>query len=240
MKEYKKEQIEEFVKSSSSVTQVLRKMNYSVGSAAFNQFFKYCSINNIDISNLLKDKNKSKGRRDTLPIEVIAVENSPHSRNTLRTKILKLGLKKYECEECGHPPEWRGKEIHLILDHINGINNDHRLENLRFLCPMCNAALDTHGGKNRKKNYKKCEECGKDYSGNNKKLCSKSCAVKANAKFPRKDRKVERPTYEDLILEIEKTSFLAAGRKYGVSDNAVRKWIKFYEKNLEIANKMRE
>jgi transposase-like protein len=29
----------------------------------------------------------------------------------------------------------------------------------------------------------------------------------------------------------EETSFSAVGRKYGVSDNAIRKWIKNYQKN---------
>jgi very-short-patch-repair endonuclease len=46
-----------------------------------------------------------------------------------------------------------------------------------------------------------------------------------------KERKVERPSYEQLKKEIEETSYCAVGRKYGVSDNAIRKWIKYYEKN---------
>lgn len=33
--------------------------------------------------------------------------------------------------------------------------------------------------------------------------------------------------------EIEATSYLAVGRKYGVSDNAVRKWIRFYRRQME-------
>src|SRR5919197_291624 len=33
--------------------------------------------------------------------------------------------------------------------------------------------------------------------------------------------------YEQLLKEIEETSYLAVGRKYGVSDNAIRKWIRF-------------
>jgi transposase-like protein len=43
-------------------------------------------------------------------------------------------------------------------------------------------------------------------------------------------RKVDRPPYAQLIREIEKTSYMAVGRKYGVSDNAVRKWVRFYER----------
>jgi transposase-like protein len=32
------------------------------------------------------------------------------------------------------------------------------------------------------------------------------------------------------MREIAETSYLAVGRKYGVSDNAVRKWVRFYER----------
>ena len=46
-------------------------------------------------------------------------------------------------------------------------------------------------------------------------------------------RKVERPPCEQLFAEIEATSYLAVGRKYGVSDNAVRKWVRFYERQIE-------
>lgn len=38
----------------------------------------------------------------------------------------------------------------LILDHINGINNDNRLENLRIVCPNCDATLDTYKSKNKR------------------------------------------------------------------------------------------
>ncbi len=34
----------------------------------------------------------------------------------------------------------------LILDHVNGVSDDHRLENLRIVCPNCAATLDTHCG----------------------------------------------------------------------------------------------
>ena len=46
------------------------------------------------------------------------------------------------------PLIWNGGELPLILDHTNGVNSDDRPENLRLLCPNCNAQLDTHGGRN--------------------------------------------------------------------------------------------
>ena len=47
------------------------------------------------------------------------------------------------------------------------------------------------------------------------------------------NRKVERPSYQSLLYDTKQLGYLATGRKYGVSDNAVRKWIKSYEADLE-------
>ena len=41
-------------------------------------------------------------------------------------------------------------KLTLQLDHINGINNDNRKENLRFLCPNCHSQTDTFAGRNLK------------------------------------------------------------------------------------------
>jgi len=230
MKGYTKEQITEIVNTSESISDVLFKIGYAKSGAAFKQFLKFSKENSIDISKLLLPKKSTKGGKLVAKsIEEVAVENSAFSRKCLKDKILKLGLKKYECEECGHPPMWRGKEIHLILDHINGVNNDHRLENLRFLCPMCNATLDTHGGKNNRI-YKNCEECNEKYYGANERFCSMKCSSKYIARLNKKDRRANRPKFAQLMLEIEETSYLAVGKKYGVSDNAIRKWVKYYQK----------
>ena len=43
-------------------------------------------------------------------------------------------------------------------------------------------------------------------------------------------RKVNRPPYDQLIQEIKELGYSAVGRKYNVSDNAIRKWVKTYEK----------
>ena len=42
-----------------------------------------------------------------------------------------------------------------------------------------------------------------------------------------------RPAYLQLLAEIERNGYLATGRKYGVSDNAIRKWVRFYENEIE-------
>jgi hypothetical protein len=46
-------------------------------------------------------------------------------------------------------------------------------------------------------------------------------------------RKADRPPYEQLLDEVQAAGYSAVGRKYGVSDNAVRKWVHFYERQRE-------
>ena len=49
---------------------------------------------------------------------------------------------------CETLPTWKGEKLILVLDHINGINNDNRLKNLRFVCPNCESQLPTYKSKN--------------------------------------------------------------------------------------------
>jgi len=46
-------------------------------------------------------------------------------------------------------------------------------------------------------------------------------------------RKVERPDAKTLCQDIQKLGFVGAGKKYGVSDNAIRKWKRHYESQFK-------
>lgn len=83
----------------------------------------------------------------------IFAEGSRAPRSKVREFVIRDGLIPYECATCGNKGEWNGKPMALELDHINGVSNDHRLENLRFLCPNCHAVTDTYCGKNKSKKY---------------------------------------------------------------------------------------
>jgi hypothetical protein len=127
----------------------------------------------------------------------------------------------------------------LILDHINGVSNDNRIENLRMVCANCAATLDTHCGRNLPRE-RICPGCGEPFVPRHirHRHCSEKCwgvvASAAGRGVPRPARrKVQRPSYDRLMADVASMSFVAVGRKYGVSDNAVRKWIRWYEYEFE-------
>lgn len=173
------------------------------------------------------------------PLSEVLVRHSSYQRNNLKRRLFAEGIKERRCEMCGQDENWLGRTMSLILDHINGVPDDNRIENLRIVCPNCAATLDTHcGRKNRREpEIRKCRHCGRQFEAkyNTHRYCSQSCGhhwdrsrVRGRPKL--QYRRATRPPYEQLLAEIEATSYCAVGRKYGVSDNAVRKWVKFYER----------
>ena len=178
-------------------------------------------------------------RREPVPLEEVLVEGSTYHRATLKARLYAEGLKARSCELCGQGELWHGRRMSLILDHLNGVHDDNRLANLRIICPNCNATLETHcGRKNRlPRDPRPCLHCGTPFlpRSDRHRFCSRACGQRApRPGGPRPaTRRVDRPPYEQLLREIEDLGYLAVGRKYGVSDNAIREWRLAYEAERE-------
>ena len=213
--------LEEIIKTSKTQTECLNKMGLRAAGGNYKTLKKYIEKYSISTDHFKPDEvrlekliNLGIGRE--IEIENVLISGSTYNRVRLKERLYNLGLKNRCCEICGQGEEWVGKKMSLIIDHINGIWNDNRIENLRIVCPNCNATLDTHCGKNNKE--KKMKNIKQNIFSKEKKMYYKS------------RRKIERPDYNTLIEEVNIFGYVKTGKKYGVSDNAIRKWVKFYQK----------
>jgi hypothetical protein len=148
------EQFVELLKKSSTISEVLFKLGYTVkgNSWGYSQVKRRMDDLNLDYS-IFKGKSAviKTDRLNNVKKEDILKENCKHQRTVLRRYVIKNNLIPYKCAICGCI-EWQGKTLSLELDHINGINNDNRLENLRFLCPNCHSQTSTYGSRNQQLN----------------------------------------------------------------------------------------
>lgn len=195
-----------------------------------------CKYDNIDTSHLPVGLTWAKGRllkaKQTYTLEDILVENSPYtSCSALKNRLYKeLGWER-RCSVC-KLDSWMGTVIPIDLDHRNGVHTDNRIENLRLLCPNCHALTDTYKGKNIK--IYKDNPITRPLKSI---MCACGAAIYKNAAkcapcHTKSTRKFDWPSYEELMQHVNsRIPMTTIGKMYGVSDNAVRNWIKKYENN---------
>jgi 5-methylcytosine-specific restriction endonuclease McrA len=140
----------DLVKSSLNISEVLFKLGYTTKGNSWG--YSQVKQRMIDLNLSGKDfrgKSALVSSIKKVNPDKLFCKNSKHNRSVLRKTIISQKLIPYKCAICGIV-EWQGKTLSLELDHINGENNDNRIENLRFLCPNCHSQTDTYGSRNQK------------------------------------------------------------------------------------------
>lgn len=219
---YSDEEFCAIVAASHNHTECLRNLGYNTNSGNVQKAYKERIAKlNIDTSHFT-----IRSSRSVVP-ENVFVQNCTYGNTTLRRLYRKL-YPPTCCAICNRKPEWEGKPLTLILDHINGVHSDSRLENLRWVCPNCNSQLETTNGKNvnkRDPKIKQCVDCGKIV--NRDSIRCNQCEQNRRHILVMQELHCKL-TRNELKTAIRSSSFDAIGRQFNVAGNTIKQWCRKY------------
>ena len=221
---YNDYELKELVRKSTSYKDLARNMGYTHGASGDTVKNLKKLVEKFDTSHF-QTTNPS-GINPKLDDSDIFKKDSGASQSAVRKHYRAGNYSEYKCSICGQLPMWNGQELTLILDHRNGVASDHRLENLRWVCPNCNQQLPTTGSRNpNRTTHKKiwyCQDCGVEVFKGSKR-CNR-CEAKSRV-MPEKTMPISRKDLKQLIYI---KPFVQIGKQFGVNDNTIRKWCDKY------------
>ena len=147
---YSESDLREAVKTSTSLRQVLQKLNVVAAGGNYETTKRRIQKCGIDTSHFT-GQGHYRGKTHTnhlRPLTELLVFGKLVQSHSLKKRLLKEGVKEHKCECCGIT-EWNGQPTPIELDHIDGNRYNNTIENLRILCPNCHAQTDTYRGKNK-------------------------------------------------------------------------------------------
>lgn len=146
-------EIKEIITNSHSFAECCRKIGYSDKGRYGPDIIKaYCLEHNISTDHFSQTLNAHQ-KTTKYTLDEILVKNSKYTNiSRLKARLISEKRLEYKCAICNNTGIWNGKPLTLELDHINGDHLDHRITNLRFLCPNCHSQTPTYAGRNKQDN----------------------------------------------------------------------------------------
>lgn len=240
---YGKDALEDAIQNSLNFSECLKKLGFADVRSNRTHFLEACKFFNIPHPTWQRKIPTVVMKWDgDSPFQFFADDEQIPSNCTLKSKYLNHPTVKsdsHNCAICGIDQEWNGRPLLLQLDHIDGNKRNNILTNLRLLCPNCHSQTDTFVRKNVNAPLRvtpssptdkptvtpitrnNCKACGSETGGSNRTYCSVSCRSVDT-------QKITRPDKDELVKMIRKLGYLQLAKVIGVSDNAIRKWVKSY------------
>ena len=211
--------LQDILDQSKTLADVILKIGLSLHGNNYVQLNKTVKNKNLSLEQLNKNRKQSSfGGVKEIPIEDVLIKDSSYNRGSLKLRLVKEGLLDYKCSVCENTGMWNNQKLTLQLDHMNGINTDNRLENLRFICPNCHSQTDTYTGKNSKriKFQNRCVDCNCNIFKTSTR-CMKCEAINNPRKLKFEVSK------EELQALINKHPMTTIGKMFNVSSTAIKK-----------------
>ncbi|HEY86071.1 MAG TPA: HNH endonuclease [Chloroflexi bacterium] len=150
-RKYTDEQLEKAVKTSHSISAVLKKIGLTPAGGNYESIKKRIQKLNLDTSHflgqaILRGKTHT---YNTRPLEEVLVHKKLENTWRLKNRLLREGIKAYQCERCGST-EWLGHPIPLEFHHKDGDRTNNTLQNIELLCPNCHSMTDNYRGSKKK------------------------------------------------------------------------------------------
>jgi len=202
-------------------------------------------MNKLD--NLKHDWNSpiSNGGTIRTPFDSVFCAHSHYvNRSLIKSMLIKHEIIKDVCSICGINT-WMNKPVTLQVDHIDGDRHNNLIDNIRLLCPTCHSQTKTFSGANVKLQFNKKYKSDNDFidvikESPNARIALMKLGLQAFGGNYNRIRKIidthginfnvsKMPSMTELISHLSDKTMVQIGEIYGVSDNAIRKWLKKYD-----------
>lgn len=143
------DEFKELVKSSDTFTKILNIIGLQPKGGNINTLKRRFIEENINFDHIKQGLNTNKNKKFEYRKQLsdYFIKGKKIKGYRLKNRLFSENILKNQCNKCGILDIWEEEPITLQIDHINGDNEDNRIENLRILCPNCHSQTINYAGR---------------------------------------------------------------------------------------------